>query len=151
MLNATIVFTILTVVIILVLIVLVTVKLLGKRKDTVSSITLEGQNSTQEGGLCIEGVGGIFDGQRFNPAGEVTIGRRTGKCNICFPTDAKGVSGIHCKLIRTGGAIELTDVGSSFGTFVNQKPIALNVPVLLHEGDRFSLGSTEENMFIVCK
>ena len=98
--------------------------------------------------ICIRGQGGQFDGQKFVMDGSVTIGRQGGRCNICYPADAKGVSGLHCKLRKVGDRIELIDLGSTYGTFVNGKPIAPNAPVMLQVGDTFSIGGAR-NTFTV--
>ena len=100
------------------------------------------------GRLCIRAEGGRFNGQKFEIDGSVTIGRQSERCNICFPKDEKGISGMHCQLRQAGDQIELIDLGSSFGTFVNGQMITPNMPVRLNVGDRFWLAN-EINTFVV--
>lgn len=98
--------------------------------------------------LCIRGEGGCFDGRKFELDGSITIGRQQERCNICYPIDAKGISGIHCQLRKIGDQVELIDLGSSYGTFVNGQMITPNTAVMLNAGDRFWLAS-EKNTFVV--
>lgn len=63
------------------------------------------------------------------PPQGLTFGRDPA-CDVIFPPDAGGVSGHHCKLSWDGGTLHLTDLGSSFGT-------------LLEDGRRLS-GSAEK-------
>ena len=98
--------------------------------------------------LCIRGEGGYFDGRKFELDGSITIGRQQERCNICYPIDAKGISGIHCQLRKIGDQVELIDLGSSYGTFVNGQMITPNTAVMLNAGDRFWLAS-EKNTFVV--
>ena len=100
--------------------------------------------------LCIAGEGGLFNGQKFAMDGSITIGRQAGRCNICYPPDTRGVSGMHCQLRQIGNQIELIDLGSSYGTFVNGQKIIPNMAVRLNVGDRFWLAS-ETNTFVVCR
>ncbi len=52
--------------------------------------------------------------------GEITIGRDPG-CTV-VPSDT-GVSRLHCQLRCSGGGIILRDLGSTFGTLVDEVPI----------------------------
>lgn len=105
-------------------------------------------DNTAEKRICICGQGGLFNGRRFELDGSVTIGRQAERCNICYPNDAKGISGLHCQLRKIGNQIELIDLGSSYGTFVNGQKLSPNIPVRLNVGDRFWLAS-EKNTFVV--
>ena len=107
--------------------------------------TPDGQGSPR---LCISGEGGFLNGRRFEIDGSVIIGRQQERCNICYPIDAKGISSLHCQLRKVGRQIELIDLGSSYGTYVNGARLAPNTPVLLNPGDRFCLANTN-NTFIV--
>ena len=98
--------------------------------------------------ICIGGEKGYFDGQVFELTGTVTIGRRSSRCNIHYPADQKGISGVHCQLRRVDSQLEITDLSSSYGTFVNGIKLTPNVPVKLSVGDKFWLAN-QENCFIV--
>ena len=50
-------------------------------------------------------------------------------------------SGAHARLVRTGDAIVLEDLGSTNGTYLNGE--ALGGPQPLHDGDRIRIGDSE--------
>ena len=72
------------------------------------------------------------------PIGTVkTIGRSTG---AEFMLDAPLVSRLHCQLSATVEALEVTDLGSTNGTFVNDTRIT---SATLRAGDRLKVGRVE--------
>lgn len=88
---------------------------------------------------------GLLAGRSFPIGSSVTIGRNTQKCGICFPVDAKGVSGVHCEIRRTANGYEIIDRGSSFGTTLgNGQKLTANVPVAIPNGTYFMVGSAEQ-------
>lgn len=95
------------------------------------------------------GISGPFAGRKFGIQERAIIGRDKAKCNVVFPIDQPGVSGLHCEVKVSGGVITLKDFGSSYGTFLsNGTKIAPNTPVVLQNGARFWVG-TSENVFEV--
>ncbi len=94
---------------------------------------------------------GIIRSQSPQHAGKVfyitdepaIIGRNPADCAIVYAAGTPGVSGRHCN-ISYDGLLEqftLTDVGSSFGTFLsNGTKLTPNVPVKLNAGDSFYVG-----------
>ena len=77
---------------------------------------------------------------------QILIGTSQGECQVVFRAGTPGVSRRHCSIswdAATGDFI-LTDLGSSFGTFLeNRQKLAQGVPTRLRPGDRFYLGSPE--------
>ncbi len=80
------------------------------------------------------------------PAGEfsftgdvVTLGR-TAANDVVLPDTDKRVSGKHARLEKRDGAWAVTDVGSTNGTYLNDKKIEAKKPHALKSGDRMSLG-----------
>lgn len=77
---------------------------------------------------------------------QILIGTSQGDCQVVFRSGTPGVSRRHCSIswdAATGDFI-LTDLGSSFGTFLeNRQKLAQGVPTRLRPGDRFYLGSPE--------
>ncbi len=66
---------------------------------------------------------------------------RSSTCVVCVG-DTAGVSRIHCALRPYAGGVELTDLGSTYGTFLaDGKQLPPNFPATLRDGDRFYLGS----------
>lgn len=77
----------------------------------------------------------------------VTIGRAA-SCQIVLSADTKGVSRRHAQLIVSENIVQLTDLGSSYGTFVNSRKVEPRLPVVLHRGDHIWIGSKEQ-LFII--
>lgn len=82
------------------------------------------------------------------PAAGCIIGRDY-DCTIRLPENAPGVSHRHCKLEFYQGQLILTDLQSTYGTFIHGKRIPANTPVALKPGSSFCLGS-EQYKFTVC-
>ena len=96
-------------------------------------------------GAVIIGMKGIMTNRSFNINGSIVIGRNAQKCNVAFPVDTKGISGVHCQIRQVGGGYEIMDCGSSNGTFLgNGQKLAPNVPVFIPDGTYFYLGSEKE-------
>lgn len=107
------------------------------------------QNTAYSGGASvgavITGMKGIMANRSFNINGSIVIGRNSQKCNVCFPVDAQGISGVHCQIRQANGGYEIMDLGSSNGTFLGSgQKLTPNVPVNLPDGTYFYLGSAEQ-------
>ena len=77
---------------------------------------------------------------------QILIGTSQGDCQVVFRSGTPGVSRRHCSISWDAaiGDFILTDLGSSFGTFLeNRQKLAQGVPTRLRPGDRFYLGSPE--------
>ena len=95
--------------------------------------------------LRIVGVNGHFAGRRFALTGTLRLGRLPDKNDLVFPADTTGVSGVHCVVRLTTGGATLTDLGSSFGTFLNgQNKLPPQQSTALKPGDTFALGSQRQ-------
>ncbi len=95
--------------------------------------------------LRLVGVNGHFAGRRFALTGALRLGRLPDKNDLVFPADTTGVSGVHCVVRLTSGGATLTDLGSSFGTFLNgQNKLPPQQPTALKPGDTFALGSQRQ-------
>ncbi len=95
------------------------------------------------------GKGGFFDNRKFVQQGDTLIGRHPQRCAICYPIDEKGISTIHCLVTRTPAGIEIKDLDSSYGTFVNGTKLTPNVPAVLHRGDTFWLADVTNSFYVV--
>lgn len=76
------------------------------------------------------------------PLQGLTFGRNP-DCDVVFPPDTPGVSGKHCSLRWRGGSLFLTDLGSSFGTLLEDGRKLSNESADLKPGARFYLGSNK--------
>ena len=76
-------------------------------------------------------------GTVYDVGEEVTVGRAPG-CGVALPDQA--VSQLHARLYRRDGKLWLEDLGSTNGTWVNQKRIS--APLAIRRGDRIQVGAT---------
>mgnify|MGYP002235745916 CR=1 FL=1 len=77
------------------------------------------------------------------------FGRRTEKCNVLFKNETKGISSIHCKVKWYNGKVLIKDLGSTYGTWLNEGTrLEPNKYYELPDQGVFYLGS-KENMFFM--
>lgn len=74
------------------------------------------------------------------PSQGLTFGRDPA-CAISFPPDTGGVSSHHCSLTWSGGTLRLTDLGSSFGTLLEDGKKLSGTSADIKAGMCFYLGS----------
>jgi pSer/pThr/pTyr-binding forkhead associated (FHA) protein len=74
---------------------------------------------------------------RILPGGAKTIGRAP---RADFVVDVAMVSRIHCRLTASAGSLEVEDLDSTNGTFVNERRVRT---AALVPGDRLRLGRLE--------
>lgn len=135
------------VVIIAVVVVIVVVK--GRKSAPAAPVQPMPQNNASavriSQGAVITGMKGIMANRSFNINGSIVLGRNSQKCNVCFPVDSKGISGLHCQIRQANGGYEIMDLGSSNGTFLGSgQKLTPNVPVFIPDGTYFYLGSAEQ-------
>jgi pSer/pThr/pTyr-binding forkhead associated (FHA) protein len=75
---------------------------------------------------------------RLLPGNIKTIGRAVG---VDFIVDATLVSRVHCRLTAGANEVELIDLDSTNGTFVNGQPVQKRAVV--KAGDRIAIGRVE--------
>jgi len=78
----------------------------------------------------------------FLPYGESVLGRKPDKCQIVVRGDGF-ISGAHCRLIVTETTLEVEDLESTNGTFINGERIECARLYSLSAGDMLRLGQTE--------
>lgn len=103
----------------------------------------------ESGSASLYCVSGALQGKTcpIGPA-SLLIGRNA-ECGLKYPGNTPGVSGRHCKIKAENSRIILTDLQSSYGTFLeNGTKLAPNVPYQLQKGDAFYLAE-RKNMFRV--
>lgn len=79
---------------------------------------------------------------RLMPGNIKTIGRAVG---VDFIVDANLVSRVHCRLTAGASEIEVLDLDSTNGTFVNGLPVKKRAVV--KAGDRIGVGRMELEVF----
>ena len=123
----------------------------ASRQSAPAALRTESVRSTPAA-LRLEGVSGVFLGKRFSIDGSVRIGRDPNKNDLVFPAQTQGISGVHCVVTLDGNVVHLTDLGSTYGTFLgNGQRLVANETVQLTVGDTFWLGSENEVFAIAPK
>jgi pSer/pThr/pTyr-binding forkhead associated (FHA) protein len=71
-----------------------------------------------------------------------TMGRASG---ADFVVDAALVSRVHCRLTLNaeGGRLEIEDLGSTNGTFVNGRKVGKSGKTILKDGDKLTVGRVQ--------
>lgn len=108
-------------------------------------------NAANSAEAVIQGVSGLLNGKTYMlTAGTPLIfGRRTEKCNVLFKNETKGISSIHCKIKWYNGKVLIKDLGSTYGTWLNEGTrLEPNKYYELPDQGVFYLGS-RENMFFM--
>ncbi len=108
-------------------------------------------NAANSAEAVIQGVSGLLNGKTYMlTAGTPLIfGRRTEKCNVLFKNETKGISSIHCKIKWYNGKVLIKDLGSTYGTWLNEGTrLEPNKYYELTDQGVFYLGS-KENMFFM--
>ena len=152
----------------IILIVLIVVSLVGRKKQPASNprpakvsdsksdytVTTATQDiaptvAVESASAVIAGIAGEYKGKDFEIDGKLVFGRDAKRCNVVLPIDAEGVSGFHCEVTVNGGRIFLKDLGSTYGTFINNGlKVDAGTAVEISVGDTFYLGS-EKTKFAV--
>lgn len=98
---------------------------------------------------AIVGVSGPLLNKKYNINKKVIMGRDPSRCEVSFPLDTPGVSGVHCELTIGNDGIFLKDLNSTYGTYLaDGTKLSANIPVKISLGDKFYLGG-EDNKFEV--
>jgi len=71
---------------------------------------------------------------------EKTLIGRSADNDIALPDNEKRVSSKHARLDRVGTTLQITDLGSTNGTFVGGRKIEPQSPVDLKDGEKISIG-----------
>ncbi len=87
---------------------------------------------------------GALANRRFDIASELVFGRDARECSVVFPADTAGVSRVHCKLVVEGNELCLYDLGSTYGTIVNNKmKLTANQMMHIKDGDKITIGDNQ--------
>lgn len=107
-------------------------------------------NTPSSQGAAFSLVGASFAGSVFPVKESVVIGRNAASCNIVYPEGTPGVSSVHCRVALVGGVLNLYDLKSSYGTFLESGvKLEPNRAYPLHEGDSFYLAKRENTFTVV--
>lgn len=92
------------------------------------------------------GKDGALAGRSFKVSGKVVIGRSSSNCQIVYPADTKGVSGVHCTVRFNGTTVTVTDENSSYGTFIDGVRLTPGHATNMHRGQLLQLGSSKQSL-----
>lgn len=79
----------------------------------------------------------------------VTVGRVSGKADVVIPVAT--VSGLHARLEKKDGALLVTDLGSTNGTFIDDKKLTPGFAIPVSPGSCIIFGDTNLAIFRVSK
>lgn len=103
-----------------------------------------------ESGLHLLGIGGTFDEAKFPLEEKIIFGRDTSRCFAIYPPDIRKISRVHCSVDIKNGKVIVTDLGSSYGTYLeNGEKLEANKPYYLNYGDSFYLAEPTNTFKIV--
>ncbi len=106
----------------------------GRSKTVVTAISkISDRPSAKE--ACLVVIYGLELGKKFNLTRPQMIIGRSSKADVQI--DQEAVSRNHCKILNTGNAVLLRDMGSTNGTYVNDEMIDEYV---LRDGDFIKVG-----------
>lgn len=110
------------------------------------------QADPNDSGMRIQGTKGVFANRRFSISGVVKLGRNAQANQLVYPEGTKGVSGVHCQVYAVNGQVYIMDLGSTYGTFTGDgKKLMANQPTPLMKGEKFYLGSPEQEFVVTAR
>lgn len=96
------------------------------------------------GEVSLMGISGIHAGAEFPLNEPLVFGRDAGRCNLVFDSGTQGISGVHCQISPMGEGAQLMDMGSSYGTFLqNGTRLTPHTPYVLQKGEGFYLADRQ--------
>lgn len=75
--------------------------------------------------------------------GRIFIGRNSNSCQLIYSQNTKGISGVHCLISADGSTATITDLKSTYGTYINGNRINADIPYTLNQNDRISFGENQ--------
>ena len=114
--------------------------------DMGSTVPVNKPADTNRNGRQITSIGqtNVLGGKSYPVRDTITIGREPASCQIVFPPKTPGISGKHCMLQELAQGVVVTDLGSSYGTFLeNGTKLEANKPYTILTGEAFFLASKD--------
>lgn len=94
--------------------------------------------------VVLEGTRGYYAGRRLAIRDEVMMGVDAGKCSVSYPIGTPGVSRVHLRLWPQNGKLMLMDMGSTYGTWINNNKMVRGLVYVLEEGTTVFFGDDQE-------
>lgn len=94
--------------------------------------------------MVLEGVRGYYAGRRLNIREECLMGVDAGRCAVTYPIGTPGVSRVHLKIWSQNGKLMSMDMGSRYGTWINDSKMVPGLVYVLEEGTTLFYGDDQE-------
>jgi hypothetical protein len=118
--TVTIIIAAVVLVAVIVLVVVLVVKSEKKNKNSrENDYNYDGTKTTVQRRLVVTCERGPLKGQSISSSGSIRVGRSGSTCRLVFPDDTPGVSKEHCEIYLTPGGIVISDLGSTYGTYLS--------------------------------
>lgn len=122
-----------------------------KKKQAVPSdvgytVPVGKSTDANRGGRQITSIGqtNVLGGKSYPVSGKILVGRDPATCQIVFPAKTPGISGKHCAVQELAQGVVVTDLGSSYGTYLeNGTKMEANKPYTILTGEAFFLASKD--------
>lgn len=119
---------------------------LNKKETQMSEGTIV--NEPPKAKWQVRGMGGMFEGKTFALTDTLRFGRNP-QNQIVYSQNTKGISGNHCELSMENERIILRDLGSTYGTFLEDgSKLNERVAYEVKEGDIFYLAESAQSFRI---
>lgn len=134
--------------VIAVIVVIVTFKIRKQAHKKVNPPRINPDRTDSEKTYSIYAVKGPMQGRRWQLTGSLIIGRDPAG-DIVYPVSTEGISRNHCRIDLRGGKVVLTDLGSTYGTYVDGRKLNSHESTVLSQNMVFSLGSHEVQLALL--
>lgn len=95
------------------------------------------------GGPALEGMQGVLAGRRIPIQTVMTMGVDPSQCNIVLPQGTPGISRRHLRIWVANGQVQLMDLGSTYGTWLNGKKMTPGLLYPTAAGSMIFMGKDE--------
>lgn len=102
-----------------------------------------GKNITLTQPLLLEGIQGRYAGSRFEIRQECMLGVDETRCTIVYPKGWPGISRMHLKFWPQNGKLMFMDLGSTYGTWLDNKKMVKGLVYVLNAGSVIYLGENQ--------
>lgn len=98
---------------------------------------------TTKSGMTLSCISGYCKGYRFSGEKETIFGTDPERCHVRFPRGSEGISRVHMRIWKTGEDLMAMDMGSTYGTYLNQKRMTPGLVYVLSKDDYIQFGRAE--------
>ena len=128
------------------------VLIIKKNKKSADVGTAKESKTSKVQEFILLGIGGTMDKKELVvPSGGLTIGRDSGRCDLAYPIDEPGISGVHCTVTISGDMVLVKDENSSYGTFYNGQKMVAGTTQSVKSGERFYLAEPQNTFLVTVK